>query len=164
MHQVEVDVIRLGGGFGGKEDQANAWAALCAVAAFDLKKPVKYALHRMEDMVMTGKRHPYSTDYKIGLDENLKIIAYEATFYQNAGAAADLSPAVMERTLFHSTNSYFIPNVKSKAYSCRTHLPPNTAFRGFGGPQGMFVIEAAITHAAERLGVSVSMIQKINLN
>ena len=164
MHQVEIDVIRLGGGFGGKEDQANAWAALCAVAAFDLKKPVKYSLHRMEDMVMTGKRHPYSTDYKIGLDEHLKIIAYEATFYQNAGAAADLSPAVMERTLFHSTNTYYIPNVKAKAYSCRTHLPPNTAFRGFGGPQGMFVIEAAITHAAERVGVQSRVIQQINLN
>lgn len=164
MHQVEVEVIRLGGGFGGKEDQANAWAAMCAMAALHLKKPVKYALNRMEDMLMTGKRHPYSTDYTIGLDKQLKIIAYEATFYQNAGAAADLSPAVMERTLFHCTNTYFIPNVKAKAYSCRTNLPPNTAFRGFGGPQGMFVIEAAIAHAAEKLGVQSSVIQKINLN
>jgi xanthine dehydrogenase large subunit len=163
MHQVEVDVQRLGGGFGGKEDQANAWAAICAVGTQLTKRPVKYALHRMEDMRMTGKRHPYSSDYKIGLDKDLKIVAYEATFYQNAGAAADLSPPVLERTLFHCTNSYFIPNVTATAYSCRTNLPPNTAFRGFGGPQGMFVIESAIAHAAEKLGVPASEIQRKNL-
>lgn len=163
MHQVEVDVQRLGGGFGGKEDQANAWAAICAVGTQLTKRPVKYALHRMEDMRMTGKRHPYSSDYKIGLDKNLKIVAYEVTFYQNAGASADLSPPVLERTLFHCTNSYFIPNVTATAYSCRTNLPPNTAFRGFGGPQGMFVIESAISHAAEKLGVDASEIQRKNL-
>lgn len=163
MHRVEVDVTRLGGGFGGKEDQASAWAALVALAASVLKKPVKLAMHRMDDMRMTGKRHPYSSDFKIGLDKDLKILAYEATFHQNAGAAADLSPAVMERTLFHATNSYFVPNVEVTAYSCRTHLPPNTAFRGFGGPQGMFVIESAIAHAAGRLGVNAREIQKRNL-
>ena len=163
MHKVEVDVQRLGGGFGGKEDQANAWASICAVGAQLTKRPVKYALHRMEDMRMTGKRHPYSSDYKIGLNKDLKIIAYEVTFYQNAGASADLSPPVLERTLFHATNSYFIPNVTATAYSCRTNLPPNTAFRGFGGPQGMFVIEAAIVHAAEKLGVSAADIQRNNL-
>lgn len=164
MHQVEVEVIRLGGGFGGKEDQANTWAALCALAAHRLKQPVKYVLDRIEDMAMTGKRHPYTSDFKIGLDENLKIVAYEVTFYQNAGAVADLSPAVLERTLFHCTNTYFIPNVKATAFSCRTHLPPNTAFRGFGGPQGMFVIESAIVLAAENIGVDPSVIQKVNLN
>ncbi|CAN5424220.1 xanthine dehydrogenase molybdopterin binding subunit [soil metagenome] len=164
MHQIDVDVTRLGGGFGGKEDQANMWAALCALATHILKKPVKYSLHRLEDMAMTGKRHPYSSDFKIGLDNDLKIIAYEVTFYQNAGAAADLSPAVMERTLFHCTNSYFIPNVTATAYCCRTNLPPNTAFRGFGGPQGMFVIEAAIAKAAESLGVDAAVIQTKNLN
>jgi xanthine dehydrogenase large subunit len=163
MHQVEVDVQRLGGGFGGKEDQANAWAGICAVACQITKRPVKYALHRMEDMRMTGKRHPYSSDYKIGLDKDLKIVAYEVTFYQNAGAACDLSPPVLERTLFHCTNSYFIPNVTATAYCCRTNLPPNTAFRGFGGPQGMFVVESAIAHAAEKLGVSAAEIQRRNL-
>lgn len=163
MHAVEVDVTRLGGGFGGKEDQATAWAVFCALATYHLKKPVKYSLHRMEDMRMTGKRNPYTSDFKIGLDKDLKIIAYEAVFYQNAGAAADLSPAVMERTLFHCTNSYFIPNVTATAYSCRTNLPPNTAFRGFGGPQGMFVIEAAITKAAEALGIEAAVIQQKNL-
>lgn len=163
MHQIEVDVTRLGGGFGGKEDQASAWASLCALAVFHLKKPVKLILHRMDDMRMTGKRHPYSSDFKIGLDKNLKILAYETVFYQNAGAAADLSPAVMERTLFHCTNSYFVPNIRATAYSCRTHLPPNTAFRGFGGPQGMFVIEAAIAMAADHLGVPAAEIQQKNL-
>lgn len=163
MNFIEVDTTRLGGGFGGKEDQATTWAVMCALASYHLKKPVKYCLHRMEDMRMTGKRHPYSSDFKIGLNKDYKIIAYEATFYQNAGAAADLSPAVMERTLFHCTNSYFVPNVKARAYSCRTNLPPNTAFRGFGGPQGMFVIEAAIAKAAEQLNISPSVIQKKNL-
>lgn len=163
MHQVEVETGRLGGGFGGKEDQANTWAALCAVAAQLTGRPVKYSLHRIEDLRMTGKRHPYSADYKIGLDQNFKIKAYEAVFFQNAGAAADLSPAVLERTLFHCTNAYFVPNVRATAFSCRTHLPPNTAFRGFGGPQGMFVIECAIAHAAERLQVEPSFIQQKNL-
>ena len=163
MHQVEVDTTRLGGGFGGKEDQATTWAVMCALATHYLKKPVKYSLHRMEDMRMTGKRHPYSSDFKIGLNKDLKILAYEATFYQNAGAAADLSPAVMERTLFHCTNSYYVPNVKATAYSCRTNLPPNTAFRGFGGPQGMFVIEAAIAKAADALNIDASVIQQKNL-
>lgn len=163
MHKIEVDVVRLGGGFGGKEDQATPWAAMAALGAQLLGKPVKISLHRMDDMRMTGKRHPYSADYKIGLSKDFKILAYESTFYQNAGAAADLSPAVMERTLFHSTNSYFIPNVEVTAFSCKTNLPPNTAFRGFGGPQGMFVIESAIAHAANELGIPASKIQEINL-
>ncbi len=163
MHQIEVDVTRLGGGFGGKEDQATPWGVLAALGALITKKPVKYCLHRMEDMRMTGKRHPYSSDFKIGLSKDLKILAYEADFYQNAGAAADLSPAVLERTLFHCTNSYHVPNVRATAYSCRTHLPPNTAFRGFGGPQGMFVIESAIAKAADELGIPAWEIQKKNL-
>ncbi len=163
MNKVEVDTARLGGGFGGKEDQASAWAAMAALVAYVMKRPAKCILHRMEDMRMTGKRNPYSSDYKIGLDENYKILAYEATFYQNGGAAADLSPAILERTLFHCTNSYHIPNVTATAHSCKTNLPPNTAFRGFGGPQGMFVIEAAIDHAAKQLGIDAMIIQQKNL-
>lgn len=163
MNKVEVDVLRLGGGFGGKEDQANAWAAIAALAAYKLKKPVKIVLPRQEDMRLTGKRHPYSSDFKIGLTKEGKILAYEVTFYQNAGAAADLSPAILDRTLFHTTNSYFIPNVKATGLCCRTNLPPNTAFRGFGGPQAMFVMESAIYKAAEQLGVDPFEIQKKNL-
>ena len=163
MHKVEVNVQRIGGGFGGKEDQATAWAMMVALAAWKLQLPVKISVHRMDDMVMTGKRHPYSSDYKMGLSRDGKILAYEVEHHQNAGAAADLSPAVLERTLFHSTNAYYIPNVLATAFSCRTNLPPNTAFRGFGGPQGKFIIESAIAHAAEEMGVSADVIQKKNL-
>ncbi|MFN8307602.1 MAG: molybdopterin cofactor-binding domain-containing protein [Ferruginibacter sp.] len=163
MNQVEVDVPRLGGGFGGKEDQASAWATMAAMVAYLLKRPAKCIPHRMEDMRMTGKRNPYTTDYKIGLDSNQNILAYQAVFYQNGGAAADLSPAILERTLFHATNSYAIPHVHVTAHSCKTNLPPNTAFRGFGGPQGMFVIEAAIDQAAKELGVEPLQIQRQNM-
>ncbi len=163
MHKIEVDVLRLGGGFGGKEDQATPWAVMSALAALKLNIPVKLILNRPDDLRMTGKRHPYSADFKIGLDSNGKIIAYEVVFYQNAGAVADLSTAVLERTLFHATNSYFIPNVKATGISCKTNLPPNTAFRGFGGPQGMFVIEAALYKAARKLGVPKYELQEKNL-
>jgi len=160
---LEVDVIRLGGGFGGKEDQATAWAVMAAVAVQHLKKPVKYVLNRQDDLRMTGKRHPYESSFKIGLTKDLKIKAYEVEFLQNSGASADLSPAIAERTLFHATNSYFIPNVITTVHSCKTNLPPNTAFRGFGGPQGMFVIESAIAKAADELGINKMKIQEVNL-
>lgn len=163
MNNIEVDVLRLGGAFGGKEDQATVWAALAALAAYIVNLPVKLILSRHEDLFMTGKRHPYSSDYKIGFSKDGKILAYEVTFYQNAGAAADLSIAVLERTLFHATNSYFIPNVKATGISCKTNLPPNTAFRGFGGPQGMFVIESALYKASKKLGIPYYQLQKINL-
>ncbi|CAA0197508.1 Xanthine dehydrogenase, molybdenum binding subunit [Tenacibaculum maritimum] len=163
MHKIEVDVIRLGGGFGGKEDQATPWAVMAAVAVQHLNRPIKYMLNRHDDLRMTGKRHPYTSFYKIGLTKDLKVKAFEVSFLQNSGAAADLSPAIAERTLFHATNSYFIPNVSTTVYSCKTNLPPNTAFRGFGGPQGMFVIESAIANAADKIGVSKIQIQEANL-
>lgn len=163
MHQIEVDVMRLGGGFGGKEDQATAWAALVALATNHLHKPVKITLSRHDDLRMTGKRHPYESTFKIGLNKDLKIQAFEATFLQNSGAAADLSPAIAERTLFHATNAYFIKNVCTSVHSCKTNLPPNTAFRGFGGPQGMFVIESAIAKAADKLNIPAYKIQEANL-
>ncbi|QXP72393.1 molybdopterin-dependent oxidoreductase [Tenacibaculum sp. AHE15PA] len=163
MHKIEVDVIRLGGGFGGKEDQATPWAVMTAVAVQHLNRPVKYMLNRHDDIRMTGKRHPYSSFYKIGLTKDLKIKAFEVEFLQNSGAAADLSPAIAERTLFHATNSYFIPNVSTTVFSCKTNLPPNTAFRGFGGPQGMFVIESAIADAADKIGINKKQIQEVNL-
>lgn len=163
MNAIEVDVTRLGGGFGGKEDQAAMWAAMASLAAFTLRKPVKCVPHRTEDLRMSGKRNPYTSDYKIGLDEDLTIVAYKATYFQNGGAAADLSPAILERTLFHGTNSYDIPHVHLTAHSCKTNLPPNTAFRGFGGPQGMFVIEAALDHAAKALQVDKSVLQRKNM-
>lgn len=163
MHHIEVDVTRLGGAFGGKEDQATPWAVMAALAVKKLKRPVKIILDREDDMIATGKRHPYTSDFKIGLDKNLKINAFEVSYYQNGGAAADLSPAILERTLFHVTNAYFIPNVKATAYSCKTNITPFTAFRGFGGPQAMFVMESAIALAAEKLQVKASEIQSKNL-
>ena len=163
MHKIEVDTNRIGGGFGGKEDQATAWSCLAALGALKYKKPVKLILSRADDIKMTGKRHPYSIDFKIGLNKDLKILAYDVTTYQNAGAAADVSPAVMERTLFHGTGSYYLPNAKITCHSCKTNLPPNTAFRGFGAPQSMFALESAIMKAAVSLGVDASQIQKVNL-
>lgn len=163
MHKIEVDVTRLGGGFGGKEDQATPWAVMAALATYHLNQSVKLILNRHDDLRMTGKRHPYESTYKIGLSKDLKILAYQTEFLQNSGAAADLSPAIAERTLFHATNSYYVPNVTTKVLSCKTNLPPNTAFRGFGGPQGMFVIESAIAKAASEIGVSARQIQEANL-
>lgn len=163
MNRIEVDVARLGGGFGGKEDQATFVAVMAAIGSYLLDRPVKITLSRGDDMRMTGKRHPYSSDFRIGLTKDLRIKAYQAEMYQNGGAAADLSPAIMERTLFHSTNAYFIPNTEVTVHSCRTNLPPNTAFRGFGAPQGIFVIEAAIAKAAEKLKIPARIIQQANL-
>lgn len=163
MNRVEVEVARLGGAFGGKEDQATPFAVMAAMAAYILNGPVKLVLGRHDDLIMTGKRHPYSTDYRLGLSSDYRIIAYQATMYQNGGAAADLSPAIMERTLFHSANTYFIPDTEVTVHSCRTNLPPNTAFRGFGAPQGMFAIESAIAHAASELKIPAHIIQQKNL-
>ncbi|NNE10278.1 MAG: molybdopterin-dependent oxidoreductase, partial [Gemmatimonadetes bacterium] len=162
-NKIEVDVKRLGGGFGGKEDQATHWAVMAAVAARHTGRPVEIVLHREEDIRMTGKRHPYESDFKIGLGDDGLILAFEAKHFQNAGAFADLSMPVLERTLFHSTNAYFIPNVRVHAACCRTNLAPSTAFRGFGGPQGMFVIEAAIVKAADATGLDPDRIQAKNL-
>lgn len=163
MHAVQVEVPRLGGGFGGKEEQGALWACLAALAAAKLGRAVRLELEREEDMRWTGKRHPYSADFKLGLDADGRFLAYEVRFFQNAGATADLSTAILERTLFHATHSYYIPNVRATAASCRTHLPPNTAFRGFGAPQAAFVMECAIDLAARRLGVDAAMLQARNL-
>ncbi|MBD3224203.1 MAG: molybdopterin-dependent oxidoreductase [Caldithrix sp.] len=163
MHLIEVEAPRLGGAFGGKEEQATNWACLCALAAYNLKRPVKLVLNRREDMNYTGKRHAYTSDFKIGLNRDGKILAYEVFMFQNAGAFADLSTSILERSLFHAANSYDIPNVKATAVSCRTHLPPNTAFRGFGGPQAMFVIEAALDKACHAMAMDKLSIQGKNL-
>ena len=162
-HMVEVDVRRLGGGFGGKEDQATAWGCLAALAARHTGRAAQLVLHRVDDLQMTGKRHPYSADYKLGLMRDGTLVAYEAQLYQNAGARADLSTAVLERSLFHAVNAYRIPHVKVMAASCRTNLQPHTAFRGFGGPQAMFVIESALADAAAAIGMPRHELQRKNL-
>lgn len=162
MHHIEVDVQRLGGGFGGKEEQASIFACMATLGAYISKKPVKLILDRHDDLLMTGKRHPYVAEYKIGKKDR-KILAYEVIFYQDAGAVTDLSLAVLERSMFHFTSSYHIPNGKATGYSCRTNLPPNTAFRGFGGPQAMFALEVAIDNLANRAGFNTIEFQKENL-
>nr|MBP7653572.1 molybdopterin-dependent oxidoreductase [Candidatus Dependentiae bacterium] len=162
MHKVELDIRRLGGGFGGKESSA-AWVVGPALAAKILNKPVKMTLDRNEDIATTGKRHPYSFDYKIGVDKEGKIIAYEVDLYQHAGGCADISLAVLGRSFFHTSGSYLIPNIKVTAVSCKTNIPPNNAFRGFGVPQGVFAIESAIRHIAEVMGINENIIKKKNL-
>lgn len=162
MHKVEIEIRRLGGGFGGKESTA-VWVAAPAAAAKILNRPVKMVLNRNEDIATTGKRHPFSFDYKIGLDPEGTILAYEIDLYQHAGACTDISLAVLERAFLHATGSYRIPNVKITAVSCRTNMPPNNAFRGFGVPQAVFGVESALRHAAEVMGIDVNLIKKKNL-
>lgn len=163
MNKIEVDVKRLGGGFGGKEDQATHWACMASLSAHLLQRPTQIVLSRLDDMRMTGKRHPYLQDYKIGLSKDGDILAYQVSHYQNSGAFMDLSNPVLERTCMHSTNSYAIPHVRIRAVPCRTNLPSNTAFRGFGGPQGMFPLEVAIEKAAAKLRMSPDELQERNL-
>ncbi|HAE23433.1 MAG TPA: xanthine dehydrogenase, partial [Spirochaetaceae bacterium] len=139
------------------------WAALAALGAVKSGKPVKVYLNRRDDMLATGKRHPYSSDFKIGLSADGMILAFEADYYQNAGAACDLSPAILPRTLFHAAGAYRVPNVRVTGTMCRTNLVPFTAFRGFGGPQGLFVMESAIEQAAAVLGMDPVEIQRKNL-
>lgn len=162
QHKVELEIRRLGGGFGGKESTA-VWVVAPALAAFLLKRPVKLVLGRNEDIATTGKRHAYEYDYRIGVDAEGRILAYEADFYQHAGACVDISLAVLGRSLLHASGSYRIPNLRVTATSCRTHLPPGNAFRGFGVPQGTFAIEAALTHVAEVMGVEPTRLKRLNL-
>jgi xanthine dehydrogenase large subunit len=152
MNSVEIETRRLGGGFGGKEDQAAGWAALAALGAMATGRQVKVYLNRREDMRWTGKRHPYSADFRIGLDAEGNITAFEADYYQNSGAACDLSPAILSRTLFHAASAYRVPNLRVTGRMCRTNLLPFTAFRGFGAPQGIFVMECALDAAARAGG------------
>jgi xanthine dehydrogenase large subunit len=162
MHKVELDIRRLGGGFGGKESTA-VWIVAPAMAAFLLKRPVKLALSRNEDIATTGKRHAYEYDYKLGLDAEGNILAYEIDLYQHAGGCADISLAVLGRSFLHVSGSYRIPNLRVSGVSCRTNIPPNNAFRGFGVPQGTFAIEAALTHAAELIGLPPEELKRRNL-
>jgi xanthine dehydrogenase large subunit len=163
MNDIEIETRRMGGAFGGKEEQGAQWAALAALGAALTGKTVKVYLGRREDMRWTGKRHPYSSDFKIGLDAEGKVLAFEADYYQNSGACCDLSPAILSRTLFHATNAYHVPNVRVTGYACRTNLPPFTAFRGFGAPQGVFVMECAMDAAARQGGWDPVELRRRNL-
>lgn len=152
-HNIIVEVPRLGGAFGGKERAATIWACMAALGAFLTKRPVEVKLEREEDMRVTGKRHPFDSQWTIQYDATGRIHAYDITLLSNGGAYADLSVAILERALFHAENAYFIPQISIRGRSCRTNLPPNTAYRGFGAPQGIFVIENIMESLAAKLNL-----------
>ncbi|XP_038073974.1 xanthine dehydrogenase/oxidase-like [Patiria miniata] len=153
-NRVVSKVKRLGGGFGGKETRCCVHAAACAVAANKVNRPVRLMLDRDEDMSMTGTRHPFLGRYKVGLAKDGEMRALQIDLYSNCGFSNDLSNAVMERAVFHSDNCYNIPNFQVRGHLCKTNLPSNTAFRGFGGPQGLFVMESILSEIAGRYGMS----------
>ena len=163
MHLVTVEAFRLGGGFGGKETNANSWAALAALGARLLNRPLRLSLNRREDMAFTGKRHPYSTDYSLGLDREGRILSYRVLFHQDGGAAMDLSLSILSRTLLHATGAYRVPDGRATGLSCRTDHVPRTAFRGFGAPQAFFAIESALFQAAETMKVPLEELKERNL-
>jgi xanthine dehydrogenase molybdopterin binding subunit len=150
-NQVICEVKRMGGGFGGKETQANPIAAWAALLADATQQAVLMQLSRDEDQKITGKRHPFLSNYEIGFDENGIITSYIVDLHGNAGSSFDLSIPILERAMFHAENSYFIENMRVTGTMWKTNLPSNTAFRGFGGPQGMAVIENAIDRIARFL-------------
>ncbi|CAL7962117.1 Xanthine dehydrogenase molybdopterin binding subunit [Gammaproteobacteria bacterium] len=160
---VTVDVKRLGGGFGGKERGPTLWSCLAALAAYVLHQPVLLALTRREDMSFTGKRHPFRSRYKVGVEKNGKILAYDVEFCSNGGAFADLSIPILQRAMFHADNAYFIPDVRIIGKACKTNLPPNTAFRGFGAPQGIFTMENVIEAIADKLNLDPLLVREVNL-
>lgn len=159
---VQVEALRLGGAFGGKETQAShvaCWAALLAKAT---ALPVKVHLHRQQDMSITGKRHPFLSSYRAGYDEDGRLLAVDIDLNSDGGAALDLSAAIMERAMFHVDNAYFVPNLRVRGRIWKTNLPPNTAFRGFGGPQGMAVIETIVDRIARERGKDAALVRKLN--
>jgi xanthine dehydrogenase large subunit len=152
INKVVVVTKRMGGAFGGKECQATHPAALAALAAHHTKRPVRVAYSKDDDMIATGGRHPFQNDYKVAFTRDGVITALKAHLFSDGGAYADLSPAVMGRAMTHIDNAYFIPNADITGTICRTNFPPNTAFRGFGGPQGVATMENIIEEIAATLG------------
>ncbi|KAM3850718.1 xanthine dehydrogenase/oxidase [Diretmus argenteus] len=161
--KVLVRVKRMGGGFGGKESRSTLLSTVVAVAANKLKRPVRCMLDRDEDMLITGGRHPFYGRYKVGFMSSGKVVALDVTYYSNTGNSMDLSLSIMERALFHMENSYSVANIRGWGFLCRTNLPSNTAFRGFGGPQGMMVAENWMNDVAQSLGMSAEQVRRINL-
>jgi xanthine dehydrogenase large subunit len=163
--RASVDVIapRMGGGFGGKETQAAPWAARAAVAAARLGRPVRIALDRAEDMAWTGGRHPFLSRWEVGFDGNGQILAFRVDLWADAGCSQDLSLAIVDRALFHLDNACFVPACRFEGRAVRTNTASATAFRGFGGPQGAFVIEAVLDRIAEALGASPEAVRRRNL-
>jgi len=150
-NKVEVEVKRMGGGFGGKETQGNHFACWSALLSHKTGRPVKINMFRDEDQKITGKRHPFLINYEAGFDNTGVINAIDLVLNCNAGSSTDLSMAILERAMLHAENSYFIPNMRIVGRAYKTNLPSNTAFRGFGGPQGMAAIETIIDRIARIL-------------
>ncbi len=160
---VVCQVKRMGGGFGGKESQSAPFAAMAALAAVKLKCPVRLCLTKDDDMIMTGKRNPFSNEYKVGFDQDGRILSLDVKLFSDAGAYADLSTSIMERAMLHTDNAYFIPNMRVTGQVCRTNYHSHTAFRGFGGPKGVATIEKIIEEIAHLLKKDPVEIRKINL-
>ncbi|MCH8529811.1 MAG: xanthine dehydrogenase molybdopterin binding subunit [Saccharospirillum sp.] len=163
FHKVTVDVRRMGGGFGGKETQAAQWACLAAMLARRNGRAVKLRLPRSQDMSTTGKRHPFHNQWQLGFDDSGRILAADIVIHGNCGYSPDLSNAIVDRAMFHADNAYSLPQARIVGHRWRTDTVSHTAFRGFGGPQGMITIEAAIDDIAYTLGKDPLDIRKRNL-
>ncbi|KAH9878865.1 hypothetical protein J1614_002300, partial [Plenodomus biglobosus] len=162
-NRVNARVKRMGGGFGGKESRSIPFAVYTAIAARKEKRPVRIMLSRDEDMILSGQRHPFQARWKAGVSKEGKLIALEADVYNNAGFSQDMSGAVMDRCLTHIDNSYECPNVFLRGYVCRTNIHSNTAYRGFGAPQGMYFSETIMYNIAEGLDMDVDELRYKNL-
>ncbi|MGD0463404.1 MAG: xanthine dehydrogenase molybdopterin binding subunit [Tepidisphaeraceae bacterium] len=162
FNQVVVICKRMGGGFGGKETQAAPPAMMAALLAARTRRPVRFSYSKDDDMRFTGKRHPFKVVYRAGFSREGIITALDTKLYSNGGCSTDLSIAVMERAMLHGDNAYFIPNISIEGRICRTNLPSNTAFRGFGGPQGVAGIENVIEEIAQALGIDALDVRQAN--
>jgi xanthine dehydrogenase large subunit len=161
-HSVTVQCLRMGGGFGGKEFQPHGLAAVAALGATITHRPVSLALNRTQDITMTGKRHPFLATWEVGFDADLRLCALRATLTSNGGWSLDLSEPVLARALCHVENAYWIPHVEVHGRIAKTNRQSNTAFRGFGGPQGMIVIEDILGRCAPLLGVEPESLRRRN--
>jgi len=163
MHRIQVECRRMGGGFGGKESQAASLACMAALFAVRQKRTVKYRMPRADDMVQTGKRHDFHNRYRIGFTRDGMLEAAEIELSGMCGYSPDLSDGIVDRAMFHATNAYYVPHTSITGHRCRTHTVSNTAFRGFGGPQGMVTAEATMDEIAARIGVDPLVLRKRNL-
>lgn len=162
MNKIVIDMRRMGGGFGGKETQAAGPACMCAVIAHLTGRPTKMRLPRMEDMTMTGKRHPFYVEYDVGFDDDGLLHGIEIDLAGNCGYSPDLSGSIVDRAMFHSDNAYYLGDATINGHRCKTNLASNTAYRGFGGPQGMVAIEEIMDAVARELGKDPLEVRKRN--
>ncbi len=162
MNKIVVDMRRMGGGFGGKETQAASPACLCAVIARLTGQPTKMRLPRVEDMLMTGKRHPFYVEYDVGFDDTGRLHGINLELAGNCGYSPDLSASIVDRAMFHADNSYYLGDATINGHRCKTNTASNTAYRGFGGPQGMVAIEEVMDAIARHLGKDPLEVRKVN--